>query len=311
MKERKMNKLPRIFNVLSQLSLRQNIVLCFGLFLQTILRKLKSFADYKIIITNFNRFISEGNAIKKERGNKNTLFVQTDDEIGAYSLLIRRLGSDFDVYDEVLKRKEYKSLIDLITRHVPANSITTIVDAGGNIGCTALYLKKKYPNAHIVVIEPNRSTFDILEQNVKRNALENITLLQMGLWNEPAHLIEATTSFGDGREWAFALQAVAAGKSKENATSGIEGITLAHLIDTYFKTGIDILKIDIEGAEQAIFTDPVQVHFFLSKVKFIAIELHGTPDIREKIEQSLTDNGFEFHRNGAITFGRNVVLTRD
>ncbi|HEY2844790.1 MAG TPA: FkbM family methyltransferase, partial [Bryobacteraceae bacterium] len=54
-----------------------------------------------------------------------------------------------------------------------------------------------------------------------------------------------------------------------NAT--VQAYTIQDLMDG--SSSIDLLKLDVEGAEREIFTPP---HDWLASVKNIAIELHGT-----------------------------------
>ncbi len=70
-----------------------------------------------------------------------------------------------------------------------------------------------------------------------------------------------------------------------------------------------LFKIDIEGGEKYLFEDEKQVRDFLSKTRFIAIEIHDEYDIRDKINGCLKDSGFEYFTTGDLTIGRNKNIT--
>jgi FkbM family methyltransferase len=56
-----------------------------------------------------------------------------------------------------------------------------IVDCGSNIGMSILFFKRLYPKARIIGFEPDPYTFEILSENVYRNALTDVELHQCAL----------------------------------------------------------------------------------------------------------------------------------
>jgi tRNA G46 methylase TrmB len=56
-----------------------------------------------------------------------------------------------------------------------------IIDGGSNMGMSILYFKHVYPQARIIGFEPDPAIFRILQENVTRNSLTNVTLINAGL----------------------------------------------------------------------------------------------------------------------------------
>lgn len=137
-----------------------------------------------------------------------------------------------------------------------------IVDAGANIGLTAAYFANHYPQAKIVSIEPEKENFAMLLSNTK--GYKNIVPIRAGLWNESKKLSVANTK---SASWAFTLE-----ESGDTATESFDAVTLDSILDQFNQSYIDILKIDIEGAEIELFTG--NYHTWLSRTKIIVIELH-------------------------------------
>lgn len=140
-----------------------------------------------------------------------------------------------------------------------------IVDAGANIGLASIYYANKYPDAMIIAVEPEYSNFSLLKKNVAPYA--NIIAVNKALWGEKAML-----DIVDPRldKWGFQTHIRKSG-AKDISTMGIEGITINRLMDENKIDHIDILKVDIEGAEKEVFQSG---DTWISKVGIIAIELH-------------------------------------
>lgn len=72
-----------------------------------------------------------------------------------------------------------------------------------------------------------------------------------------------------------------------------------HLLDE-----IDVLKIDIEGAEFVIFADNADTDW-LQKVRFLAIEIHPDAGDVLVIKKKLREFGFTIFETGETTIGIN------
>jgi hypothetical protein len=77
------------------------------------------------------------------------------------------------------------------------------------------------------------------------------------------------------------------------------------LIKIFDISTIDILKIDIEGAEGELFRDRQVALAFLSKVKALGIEIHEDLVDRSVVENTLKEANFEFFLEGESIFAFN------
>lgn len=207
-------------------------------------------------------------------------------------------SSDLSVFNQIWIKKQYQPVIDLMKCALNVRSDVKIIDAGGNAGYTGLFFKEEFPNSCILILEPEASSFNLLEENVKLNGCQGIIALKAGLWKNEAHL-EVQRDFRDGREWSYYAKEVP-------YSTELKGYGVADLLKKYEWEYIDLFKIDIEGGEKYLFESEEQARTFLSRTKFIAIEIHDEFNSRDKINKCLTDNRFEFFTAGELTIGRNV-----
>ena len=166
-----------------------------------------------------------------------------------------------------------------------------IVDCGANIGLSAIFFASKYPTALIVAIEPDKENFKYLCKNAK--AYKNIACLNMAVWSSNSKMKVIDEGKGN-----WAIKTILAGKNEQNI---IQGIGIAQIMLDFKKEKIDLIKIDIEGAEKELFSS--NYHPWLSKTTKIAIELHESPDdiITKIFYKAINDYNFKEYQKGENT----------
>ena len=161
---------------------------------------------------------------------------------------------DYATFEEVLLKEEYNINIDF----PPA----TIIDAGANIGLTALYFANRFPLSTIISLEPDEGNFSLLELNTK--PYKNILTKRCGLWSHDANLMVIDEGKGNN---AFTVKEVTA-----NTSNAIKAVSIPGLMKEQLWDHIDLLKIDIEGSEKMVFENNYED--WLPRVKILIIELH-------------------------------------
>ena len=73
-----------------------------------------------------------------------------------------------------------------------------IIDAGANVGLSAVFYANRFPNARIIAIEPEPSNYEMLKRNVV--PYSNVTPVQAALWKENGPLRLFDTG---GREYCI------------------------------------------------------------------------------------------------------------
>lgn len=138
-----------------------------------------------------------------------------------------------------------------------------IIDGGANIGYSSVLLANKYPDALILAVEPEPHNLEMARANC--SAYPNIRILEGGIWYSDSYLVIENP---EAESWEFVVKEVAA---------GTPGAMRAYSIPTLLKMSglekIDLLKLDIEGAEEAVFSAPDTT--WLAHVDHIVVETHG------------------------------------
>ena len=114
---------------------------------------------------------------------------------------------------------------------------TFIVDAGANKGLTAVYFSILWPKCEIHCFEPNNALIPILKSNLKLNRVN-------------AKVFDYAISEKDGYEYFDIHNNHQYSRLSENKT-GIKVKTI-NLESFYKDQRIDLLKLDVEGAEERI-----------------------------------------------------------
>lgn len=207
--------------------------------------------------------------------------------------------SDLLVFDQVFIDQEYLSASSLfVNKSLKSKSDFNIIDAGANVGFTSLFLKNHFPNSKIISIEPDENNFKQLLRNISLNSFENSVFpLQKALLGESGINLSTQNDFRDGKDWAITVE-------KTDAFSDLQSISINDIMNQFEIETVDILKIDIEGAERFLFTEENDLTY-LKKVKTIIIEIHDEFNCRELIYQSLAKNDFILIDLGESTLGIN------
>jgi FkbM family methyltransferase len=163
-------------------------------------------------------------------------------------------------------------------------SANFIVDGGGYIGDSAAVFLSLYPQSTCLIFEPSA----------------NAALAQKNLapYGSRATLIRAMLARDQG---AFDMVEAGTGSKTIPASDDSKTLkvwTMAEVLQQSPAGTIDILKLDIEGAEYEILRPPTP---WLSSVNCIVIELHGEAAHRD-IPVWLSDAGFTIERHRSLLF---------
>ncbi len=186
---------------------------------------------------------------------------------------------------EILIRRQY----DWDLRRTPQ----IIVDAGANIGLTSIFYANKYPSAGIIAIEPEVSNYRMLVKNTA--AYDTVKTVNAALWSENCEL-----DIFDPEQGHTAFQMKGKTGSPATQQARVRGITLDKLMSDFGISHIDLLKMDIEGAERNVFA---QADRWIACVEHIAIELHDwmLPGCGNAVQQA-TKEFKSKRKNGETTY---------
>lgn len=186
-------------------------------------------------------------------------------------LWLRRRSGDFFILHEIFTCAAYRMPEKWLGR------VATVVDLGANVGLTTQFFAQSFPEARYVCVEPNPANAAVLRRNVA--------------WlGARAEVIEAAVTdysgqiaFDDNRP-SYDGHIAAAGRTGRM----VRCCTLDEIVASCGLDRIDLLKIDIEGAEREVLRSSAAC---LQKVGTIIIELHGDYSLSD-FEKDVAPLGF-------------------
>jgi len=198
-----------------------------------------------------------------------------------YSTVIDLFGSKFELVDSESFLYTYVELFEnQIYKFSSSNKSPLILDCGANIGLSIIYFKRLYPDSRIIAFEPDPNIFNVLRGNVE--SFKDVELINKAVWTSETTL-EFMAEGSDGGRLVNIEQ-----NAKKYQVSTVR-------LRDYLKEPIDMLKIDVEGAEIALLKDCVNS---LHNVKNLFVEYHsfinGKQELNELID-ILTNAGFRLY----------------
>ncbi|MEM0506907.1 MAG: FkbM family methyltransferase [Thermosphaera sp.] len=225
-------------------------------------------------------------------------------------------GAGWDVWFGILSlRCRYEPHVARVISRVFRESGSTFIDVGAFIGFHTLYAYKIIGNRKpslLVAVEPDPRNYQALIYRLPEAV--NIRAVRLAIWisvdDEVEFYVGASRWRGSGSisptKW-----------HKNNGLLTGESIVVKTVrLDTLVRrmgiSVVDLVKMDIEGAEYPVLTDPT---LNLSAVRNLVVEVHYKPMSRESIEihRSLKRKGYNIVALPPELDGRryHIIATRD
>lgn len=174
---------------------------------------------------------------------------------GGKPLKLRCGSSDIDVFRKIFVDQEYASPLPSAPR--------TILDLGANTGLASLYFLKQFPGVQIVAVEPDPDNFVLLRENLK--SYPNARCVNAAVWTH-----DGTIALVDPKIGCWGMR-VTSQPTVENVVCQVPALSMATLLGMFTDSTVDLLKVDIEGAEREVFS---LSSVWIEQVRSIVIELH-------------------------------------
>ena len=167
---------------------------------------------------------------------------------------------------------------------------TVFFDIGANIGIFSILAGLKEKNAQIYAFEPASETFEILNENIKLNSLKNVKTLRLAIGSRVGE-----TTLKINKKWRDGLNTMGDPSHPGCQVVGEEKVsvtTLDNFLETNNISRVDIMKVDVEGAELLVFRGGKEL---LQKDSPLII-----------YESSFNTKGFNYHPVEMIWFLRKI-----
>jgi FkbM family methyltransferase len=193
---------------------------------------------------------------------------------------LREVGSDILTFNEIIREQVYRNVAARVRR------CDTLIDLGANIGLASLYFGDRYPTCRLFAVEPNPDSYRMLVRNLKGPIDRGrCRTLRAAVWRSEKTLVADLVNDAHHYSTFAACEAPAA----QSHLDTMIGMPIRRIIAESRFENIDLLKVDIEGAEVELFNGDLD---WLKNVGAIAIEFHR--DSRRKCEFDRLMNEYRF-----------------
>jgi FkbM family methyltransferase len=141
-----------------------------------------------------------------------------------------------------------------------------ILDLGANVGYSAAYFLSRFPEARVLAVEPDATNVALARRNLAPFG-DRATLIEGAAWSHRTGLCVVREP--DAGEWGITMR-----ECRKGEAADLVGMDMTDVIARAGDTEIDLLKIDIEGGERALFV--ANTAQWLSRVRTLIVELHDT-----------------------------------
>lgn len=155
-----------------------------------------------------------------------------------------------------------------------------VLDIGANCGVYALHCRYRQPNCRIICCEPVPKTFQVLGDNLKLNNAADIVVMKTALGNYTGEIsLDVSPNFPSLNGVMLKAHSRSWMKAEWMEKIMVPVSTVEDIAEKNNIQQIDILKIDVEGAEMEVLEGAEPV---LCNVDKIVIEYHNQ-DLKNRI----------------------------
>lgn len=185
-------------------------------------------------------------------------------------------------------RAARRSFVDVVLRELygvqpPREPPGVIVDGGAHVGDSTAWLLTRYPSARVVAVEPAADSHRLLVRNAAPYG-ERAVPVRAALWGETGRVTLTDPGASTG------VRATDAHRVGER----VRALTPSELLDELGLARIDLLKLDVEGAERSLFSAP-SADDWLERTGSVLIEIHGD-EAEAAVLPALHRHGFSVSR---------------
>lgn len=174
---------------------------------------------------------------------------------GRNGLLYEVVSENDLIAKHLMANGEYEPEVVQIARSLITHNVGCVLDIGANIGTFVIPLAAEFRHCDFYCYEVQPKIFSLLEENIRLNKLTNIIPNEFGFAEETKQLKVTLPDYSrEMNVGAFSLDDEVRRNQYEVTTEGEEVTIYLRPIDSCNFPDIALIKIDVEGMEQAVIT---------------------------------------------------------
>lgn len=167
--------------------------------------------------------------------------------------------ADNQIFNYVILRKCYWGIAD-------ANEVIRIIDLGAHIGLSAISFLSEYPKAELIVVEPDPDNFSVLIENTLPY---NLPVQRVHYYNSAVYGQETDLFLIDPKSGSHGFQTTEEHVGEDKKI--VRTVTVNGLLEKHGWNRVNIIKINIEGAEKELFESNTE---WITQTKYLIVETH-------------------------------------
>lgn len=188
---------------------------------------------------------------------------------GGHRVFVRKRTSDVAVFRNAFLEREsdlmvYPQGASVMNRYkeiLAHGRKPIVIDCGAHTGLSTIFFVLLFPKATVVALEPSADNFELLRRNVGGH--KTVIPLRAGIWDKKTCLrIDNQTAE------PFAYRTA---ECSQTDLGAIPALSIPDLLDRFPDGDPVLIKIDVEGAERALFRSNTG---WLERTPLLIVELH-------------------------------------
>ena len=186
-------------------------------------------------------------------------------------------------------------LWELCRQRLDPRSVRAVIDCGANIGITSIIFKQLFPGCRLAAVEPSPENFAMLQENLR--PYEQVRLFHAGVWSRTTRL-KVVDRYNIGYN----------GLVVEETTEkdAIPALSVEDVARQAGIEGIDILKIDIEGAERELFAGDCDRWIASTRALIVEVHDYAIPGSSRSFVKAIARHDFDIFIGGESLFCLNA-----
>jgi len=152
-----------------------------------------------------------------------------------------------------------------------------LLDLGANIGMASIWLAKRFSFTEVIAVEPDPANAALVRENLALNGING-------------QVVEAAIGPREGAARFKISELSNLGQLSDNGLP-VQMVTVDGIIERFAVESFALVKVDIEGGEEALFDGPAA---WLERTKAIIMELHPEFVDCGRITDFIQSRGFHF-----------------
>lgn len=173
-------------------------------------------------------------------------------------VMLRAGGTDMEVFKKIFLDHEYRLPFQA--------SPLAIMDLGANTGLASLYFRAQFPEAQIVAVEPEEGNFAMMQRHL--GGLPGVVMVRAAVWSHDGEIFLADPGIGS---WGLRVDDSPQSGAERRSGCRVPAVSMPTLLRHFPGGRVDLLKVDVEGAEKEIFESSAA---WIQSIDAIVIELH-------------------------------------